>query len=169
MASFFANCISNVAAVASHLPDVFRHLSSHNMNILSRTVSRTLASQATEMAKTTNAMQSQENQSEQNLSQWPAWKPGSKRTGLIGIKLGMMPMWMKNGTRVPVTLIRVSLFHILDVAIVDECNRLMYHSPPCSVADHVSGIYATKTTMERLNPTGYNCYTTDQTHFDRHF
>ena len=106
-----------MTAVSFHFPDFLRHISSRNMNILSRTVTRTLASQATEMANKTNATQSQKNQSEQNSSSWPAWNPSSKRTGLIGVKLGMMPMWMKNGSRVPVTLIRVSLFHVENVIV----------------------------------------------------
>ncbi|EDV25572.1 uncharacterized protein TRIADDRAFT_3973, partial [Trichoplax adhaerens] len=46
-------------------------------------------------------------------SSWPTWQPGSRRTGLIGVKLGMMPMWMKDGTRVPVTLIKIQQCHVL--------------------------------------------------------
>ena len=35
------------------------------------------------------------------------WTEGSKRVGAIGVKLGMMPLWLKNGERVPVTLVQV--------------------------------------------------------------
>ena len=35
------------------------------------------------------------------------WTPDSKRVGLVGVKLGMSALWMKNGTRKPVTLIEV--------------------------------------------------------------
>lgn len=36
------------------------------------------------------------------------WKPSSKRVGAIGVKLGMSALWLKDGRRVPVTLIQVS-------------------------------------------------------------
>ena len=35
------------------------------------------------------------------------WSDGCKRVGAIGVKLGMMPLWLKNGQRVPVTLVQV--------------------------------------------------------------
>lgn len=35
------------------------------------------------------------------------WSVGCKRVGAIGVKLGMMPLWLKNGRRVPVTLVQV--------------------------------------------------------------
>lgn len=36
-----------------------------------------------------------------------SWTPGSRRTGLIGIKLGMTQMWNSMGRIVPITLIKV--------------------------------------------------------------
>ena len=36
-----------------------------------------------------------------------AWTPRSRRTGAIGVKLGMTKMWTKKGDSFPVTLIRV--------------------------------------------------------------
>jgi hypothetical protein len=35
------------------------------------------------------------------------WSEGCKRVGAVGVKLGMMPLWLKNGQRVPVTLVQV--------------------------------------------------------------
>ena len=35
------------------------------------------------------------------------WTPESKRVGLVGIKLGMTCLWLKDGTRKPVTLVEV--------------------------------------------------------------
>lgn len=35
------------------------------------------------------------------------WTPMSKRTGLIGKKIGVYPMWLKNGQKVITTLIQV--------------------------------------------------------------
>ena len=40
---------------------------------------------------------------------WPRgeWTPGTRRTGLVAIKLGMQPLWTKEGQRVPTTLLQV--------------------------------------------------------------
>ena len=35
------------------------------------------------------------------------WTEGTKRVGAIGVKLGMIPLWLKNGKRVPVTMVQV--------------------------------------------------------------
>ena len=35
------------------------------------------------------------------------WTPESKRVGLVGVKLGMSCLWLKDGTRKPVTLVEV--------------------------------------------------------------
>lgn len=35
------------------------------------------------------------------------WTSGSKRVGAIGVKLGMSALWLKDGRRVPVTLVQV--------------------------------------------------------------
>lgn len=42
-------------------------------------------------------------------SPWPRqdWKPGSKRTGLIAVKLGMYPMWTKSGKKFVTTALQV--------------------------------------------------------------
>ena len=44
-----------------------------------------------------------------------AWTQGSKRTGLIGKKIGVYPLWLKNGKKVLTTLIQVFKYikHIL--------------------------------------------------------
>ncbi|XP_032092616.1 39S ribosomal protein L3, mitochondrial isoform X1 [Thamnophis elegans] len=39
---------------------------------------------------------------------WPlnSWEPGSKRVGIIAVKLGMMPLWTKQGKKIPVTMLQ---------------------------------------------------------------
>jgi hypothetical protein len=39
-----------------------------------------------------------------------SWFPGCKRSGLIARKIGIYPMWLKDGTKVLTTLLHVSLF-----------------------------------------------------------
>lgn len=38
------------------------------------------------------------------------WEPHFRRTGLIARKLGIVPMWMKNGKKVATTMFQVSFF-----------------------------------------------------------
>ncbi|XP_064411000.1 39S ribosomal protein L3, mitochondrial isoform X2 [Latimeria chalumnae] len=46
---------------------------------------------------------------------WPreAWKPGTRRVGVIAIKLGMMPIWTKTGEKHAVTLLQVQDCHVI--------------------------------------------------------
>ncbi|XP_075684714.1 large ribosomal subunit protein uL3m isoform X2 [Rhinoderma darwinii] len=46
---------------------------------------------------------------------WPLkpWEPGSKRVGLIAVKLGMMPIWTKSGERHAVTMLQVQDCHVI--------------------------------------------------------
>lgn len=46
---------------------------------------------------------------------WPLlpWEPGSRRVGIVAIKLGMMPLWAKNGEKIPVTMLQVQDCHVL--------------------------------------------------------
>lgn len=42
-----------------------------------------------------------------------SWFPGGRRTGVIARKIGIYPMWLKDGTRVLTTLLHVSFIHQL--------------------------------------------------------
>ncbi|XP_019339099.1 large ribosomal subunit protein uL3m [Alligator mississippiensis] len=55
---------------------------------------------------------------------WPLhpWVPGSKRVGLIGLKLGMMPLWTKTGERHVVTLLQVQDCHVIKYQPMEETN-----------------------------------------------
>lgn len=46
---------------------------------------------------------------------WPIrpWEQGSARVGLVAVKLGMMPLWTKDGQRHVVTLLQVQDCHVL--------------------------------------------------------
>lgn len=41
------------------------------------------------------------------------WSPGVRRTGLIARKIGVYPLWMKNGKKISTTLLQVSTILIL--------------------------------------------------------
>ncbi|XP_039383974.1 39S ribosomal protein L3, mitochondrial isoform X1 [Mauremys reevesii] len=55
---------------------------------------------------------------------WPlhSWEPGSRRVGLVAIKLGMVPLWTKNGERHAVTLLQVKDCHVLKYTPKEEYN-----------------------------------------------
>ncbi|XP_054585871.1 39S ribosomal protein L3, mitochondrial isoform X2 [Eptesicus fuscus] len=46
---------------------------------------------------------------------WPIhpWEPGSSRVGLVAVKLGMMPLWTKDGQKHVTTLLQVQDCHVL--------------------------------------------------------
>ncbi|XP_028392353.1 39S ribosomal protein L3, mitochondrial-like isoform X1 [Dendronephthya gigantea] len=48
------------------------------------------------------------------------WSAGCKRVGAIGVKLGMIPLWLKNGRRVPVTLVQLKDCQVLAMRISRE-------------------------------------------------
>ncbi|XP_044533980.1 39S ribosomal protein L3, mitochondrial [Gracilinanus agilis] len=55
---------------------------------------------------------------------WPIhpWEPGSSRVGLVAAKLGMMPLWTKDGKRHVVTLLQVQDCHVLKYTPKEECD-----------------------------------------------
>ncbi|KAM4689796.1 large ribosomal subunit protein uL3m [Discoglossus pictus] len=55
---------------------------------------------------------------------WPVhpWEPGSKRVGLIAVKLGMMPIWTKSGDKHPVTMLQVRDCHVIKYTSKEEYN-----------------------------------------------
>ncbi|KAB0391340.1 hypothetical protein E2I00_003050, partial [Balaenoptera physalus] len=58
---------------------------------------------------------------------WPIhpWEPGSSRVGLIALKLGMMPLWTKDGQKHVVTLLQVQDCHILKYTPKENHNGKM--------------------------------------------
>ncbi|XP_022264338.1 large ribosomal subunit protein uL3m isoform X4 [Canis lupus baileyi] len=58
---------------------------------------------------------------------WPLhpWEPGSSRVGLIALKLGMMPLWTKDGKRHVVTLLQVQDCHVLKYTPKENHNGKM--------------------------------------------
>ncbi|XP_053570273.1 39S ribosomal protein L3, mitochondrial isoform X2 [Bombina bombina] len=55
---------------------------------------------------------------------WPIkqWEPGSKRVGLIAVKLGMMPIWTKSGNKHAVTMLQVQDCHVIKYTPKEEYN-----------------------------------------------
>lgn len=37
------------------------------------------------------------------------WKPNLQRTGVIAKKIGIYPLWLKNGTKIQTTLLQVGI------------------------------------------------------------
>ncbi|KAM4821405.1 large ribosomal subunit protein uL3m [Thomomys bottae] len=55
---------------------------------------------------------------------WPIqpWEPGSSRVGVIAMKLGMMPLWTKDGRKHVVTLLQVKDCHVLKYTSKENHN-----------------------------------------------
>ncbi|XP_012883494.1 PREDICTED: 39S ribosomal protein L3, mitochondrial, partial [Dipodomys ordii] len=58
---------------------------------------------------------------------WPIhpWEPGSSRVGVIALKLGMMPLWTKDGRKHVVTLLQVQDCHVLKYTSKEDHNGKM--------------------------------------------
>ena len=52
-----------------------------------------------------------------DLAPWPRgeWKEGelTKRTGVIGRKIGLCPLWLKNGRKVMTTMVQIEDNHVV--------------------------------------------------------
>lgn len=64
-----------------------------------------------------------------DLSPWVKgeWKRGTTRCGLLGRKIGLQPMWYKNGKRVMATLIQVRIMEPKKAFNDDIINRVLPH------------------------------------------
>nr|XP_002125651.1 39S ribosomal protein L3, mitochondrial-like [Ciona intestinalis] len=69
-------------------------------------------------------MLQQARQSPLKDSDWPVlpWQPGSKRCGAVGIKLGVHPIWFKDGTYANCTLIQIQDCHVIKYFSKEEYN-----------------------------------------------
>lgn len=58
---------------------------------------------------------------------WPLypWEPGFSKVGLITLKLGMMPLWTKDGQKHMVTLLKIQDYHILKYTPKENHNGKM--------------------------------------------
>ena len=56
--------------------------------------------------------------------EWPVmpWMPGSYRCGAVGIKLGVHPLWFKDGTYANCTLIQIADCHVIKYFSKEEFN-----------------------------------------------
>ncbi|XP_069767353.1 large ribosomal subunit protein uL3m isoform X2 [Narcine bancroftii] len=55
---------------------------------------------------------------------WPRlpWEPGTRRVGLVAVKLGMMPLWTKAGEKHAVTLLQVQDCHVVSYMSKEQCD-----------------------------------------------
>ncbi|XP_061443125.1 large ribosomal subunit protein uL3m isoform X2 [Rhineura floridana] len=55
---------------------------------------------------------------------WPLhpWEPGSRRVGIVAVKLGMMPLWNKKGEKLVVTLLQVQDCHVIKFIPKEELD-----------------------------------------------
>lgn len=45
------------------------------------------------------------------------WSPVLRRTGVIARKIGVYPLWLKNGKKISTTLLQVSLYYVFVIKI----------------------------------------------------
>uniref|UniRef100_H2Z2M6 Large ribosomal subunit protein uL3m n=1 Tax=Ciona savignyi TaxID=51511 RepID=H2Z2M6_CIOSA len=59
-----------------------------------------------------------------NDEEWPLlpWEPQSKRCGAVGIKLGVHPLWFKDGTYANCTLIQIKDCHVIKYFSKEDYN-----------------------------------------------
>ncbi|KAG9355710.1 hypothetical protein JZ751_000548 [Albula glossodonta] len=85
---------------------------------------------------------------------WPRheWEAGSRRVGLVALKLGMMPIWTKTGERHVVTMLQVLDCHVIKHMSKEEFDG---HTAALVVgAKNVSPFYKTEQAMEMFRNAG---------------
>ncbi|XP_029299724.1 large ribosomal subunit protein uL3m [Cottoperca gobio] len=85
---------------------------------------------------------------------WPRheWTEGSQRVGLVAVKLGMAPIWMKTGEKHAVTMLQVQDCHVLKYMSKEDMNG---HSAALLVGGkNVSPFYRSDEEMEMFRNAG---------------
>ncbi|MEQ2202397.1 hypothetical protein XENOCAPTIV_027904 [Xenoophorus captivus] len=85
---------------------------------------------------------------------WPRheWTEGSRRVGLVAVKLGMAPIWTKTGERHPVTLLQVQDCHVLRYLSKEEFDGRT--AALVVGGKNVSPFYRTEKKMEMFRNAG---------------
>ena len=52
------------------------------------------------------------------------WTPETRRTGLLGVKIGVIPQWKKDGTKILVTLLQVIDNHVIRYIPPEEFSKM---------------------------------------------
>ncbi|XP_017892129.1 39S ribosomal protein L3, mitochondrial [Ceratina calcarata] len=94
-------------------------LTSENKEFLNEVVAQNLASQSLKSPLNAELVQSTQ-----------TWTNGSKRTGLIGKKIGVYPMWLKNGRKVLTTLIQIIDNEVVKYIPPEEYNPVVKSKHP---------------------------------------
>lgn len=66
-----------------------------------------------------------------DLAENVVWRPGLQRTGVIARKIGIYPMWLKNGKKISTTLLQVLDNHVVKYYAPESYN------PPRSRAERI--------------------------------
>jgi len=51
------------------------------------------------------------------------WRPWSRRCGVLGVKIGVQPLWLKDGRKIMTTLLHVTDNHVVRVAARDHYDK----------------------------------------------
>ncbi|XP_078520001.1 large ribosomal subunit protein uL3m [Lissotriton helveticus] len=85
---------------------------------------------------------------------WPIhpWAPGSSRVGLVAVKLGMVPLWTKDGERHAVTILKVRDCHVIEYIPKDESSGTAAYL--VVGGKNVSPFYKSEETLEIFREAG---------------
>jgi large subunit ribosomal protein L3 len=76
------------------------------------------------------------------------WKEGSRRPGVLAVKIGVQPMWLKNGKQIITTLLHIQDNHVIkytsrsqyeDSYVGEKHNIATYTGPGNKKGDHLTG------------------------------
>jgi len=109
---FALGCVQTTVRTKTQRPYFYDHLTEDNMSYMRK-----------DMAEKFKLM-TEDKINPLKDEPWPReeWEEGSRRVGLIAVKLGMAPIWTQSGERHVVTLLQVQDCHVIQHLSKEQCD-----------------------------------------------